>query len=131
MMKAETKAKRRVTLSICGLGMLDETETATIQDAKPVTVDAETGEIVNSSVKVIAPEPIPAMTPAAESISYEDACKVTNSKNIAYGEIPSDKLSFMLQSLLTAIKSGGTPEEIAAKEYKRDAIIRILNERAK
>src|SRR5262249_43711740 len=26
MMKAETKAKRRVTLSICGLGMLDETE---------------------------------------------------------------------------------------------------------
>lgn len=26
MMKAETKAKRRATLSICGLGMLDETE---------------------------------------------------------------------------------------------------------
>lgn len=26
MMKAETKAKRRVTLSICGLGVLDETE---------------------------------------------------------------------------------------------------------
>ena len=29
-MKAETKAKRRVTLSICGLGMLDETEVADI-----------------------------------------------------------------------------------------------------
>jgi hypothetical protein len=29
-MKAETKAKRRVTLSICGLGMLDETEVETI-----------------------------------------------------------------------------------------------------
>jgi hypothetical protein len=28
-MKAETKAKRRVTLSFCGLGMLDETETET------------------------------------------------------------------------------------------------------
>lgn len=27
LMKCETKAKRRVTLSICGLGMLDETET--------------------------------------------------------------------------------------------------------
>ena len=26
MMKAETKAKRRVTLSICGMGLLDETE---------------------------------------------------------------------------------------------------------
>lgn len=32
-MKAETKAKRRVTLSICGLGMLDETEVETIPEA--------------------------------------------------------------------------------------------------
>ena len=30
LMKAETKAKRRATLSICGLGMLDETEVETI-----------------------------------------------------------------------------------------------------
>lgn len=30
-MKAETKAKRRVTLSVCGLGLLDETEVASIQ----------------------------------------------------------------------------------------------------
>lgn len=30
MMKAETKAKRRATLSICSLGMLDETEVETI-----------------------------------------------------------------------------------------------------
>jgi hypothetical protein len=36
MMKAETKAKRRVTLSICGLGMLDETEIETIPGAKVV-----------------------------------------------------------------------------------------------
>lgn len=34
IMKAETKAKRRLTLSICGLGMLDETE---IEDATKVT----------------------------------------------------------------------------------------------
>ena len=33
-MKAETKAKRRVTLSICGLGMLDETEVETIPGAR-------------------------------------------------------------------------------------------------
>lgn len=36
MMKAETKAKRRVTLSICGLGWLDETEIETIPDAQRV-----------------------------------------------------------------------------------------------
>lgn len=38
MMKAETKSKRRVTLSICGLGMLDETEIETIPEAHPVIV---------------------------------------------------------------------------------------------
>lgn len=36
LMKAETKAKRRATLSICGLGMLDETEIETIPEAKPL-----------------------------------------------------------------------------------------------
>jgi hypothetical protein len=35
-MKAETKAKRRVTLSLCGLGMLDETEVDTIPGATKV-----------------------------------------------------------------------------------------------
>lgn len=33
IMKSETKAKRRATLSICGLGMLDETEIETIPGA--------------------------------------------------------------------------------------------------
>src|SRR5262245_24677987 len=33
MMKAETKAKRRVTLSICGLGMLDESEVESVKGA--------------------------------------------------------------------------------------------------
>lgn len=36
MMKAETKAKRRATLSICGLGLLDETEIETIAGAMPL-----------------------------------------------------------------------------------------------
>lgn len=42
IMKAETKAKRRVTLSICGMGMLDENEVDSIQGAetKPVTQSA-------------------------------------------------------------------------------------------
>ena len=35
-MKAETKAKRRGTLSICGLGMLDESEIASISSAVKV-----------------------------------------------------------------------------------------------
>lgn len=46
LMKAETKAKRRVTLSIAGLGMLDETEVGSIPDAAAAIVDQETGEIL-------------------------------------------------------------------------------------
>jgi hypothetical protein len=38
LMKAETKAKRRVTLSICGLGVLDETELETIPASTKTTV---------------------------------------------------------------------------------------------
>lgn len=41
LMKAETKAKRRVTLSICGLGMLDETEIETIPNAEMVNLDSK------------------------------------------------------------------------------------------
>lgn len=40
MMKAETKAKRRATLDLLGLGILDETETDTIPNALPVEVPA-------------------------------------------------------------------------------------------
>lgn len=39
LMKAETKAKRRATLDLLGLGMLDETEISSIQGAKTVEVD--------------------------------------------------------------------------------------------
>lgn len=50
MMKGETKAKRRVTLSICGLGMLDESEVEGIS-------------VVSAPV---APEPRPALPAAPE-----------------------------------------------------------------
>ena len=47
-MKAMTKAKRRFTLSICGLGFLDETEVESIPSnvAVPVIV-TETGEVLD------------------------------------------------------------------------------------
>lgn len=40
IMKAETKAKRRVTLSICGMGMLDETEVSSIVNVSPTEITA-------------------------------------------------------------------------------------------
>jgi hypothetical protein len=47
MITGNTKAKRRVTLSLAGLGWLDETEITDIPDSatEEVTVDYETGEV--------------------------------------------------------------------------------------
>ena len=44
ILKAITKAKRRVTLSICGLGWMDETEVETIPGARVVSPDEELTE---------------------------------------------------------------------------------------
>ncbi len=44
-MKAITKGKRRVTLSISGLGFLDESEVSSIPNAEMTVVDPESGEI--------------------------------------------------------------------------------------
>jgi len=50
IMKCETKAKRRATLSICGLGMLDETEVETIShDTVEQTVEDIEDEQKNES----------------------------------------------------------------------------------
>jgi len=56
LMKAETKAKRRVTLSIAGLGWVDESEVDSIPQAQTNVVNIETGEYID-------PDPIPSPTP--------------------------------------------------------------------
>jgi len=51
LMKAETKAKRRVTLSICGLGMLDESEIETIPNTQ--VYDVEEDKIKDTQLAMI------------------------------------------------------------------------------
>jgi len=62
LMKSETKAKRRVTLSLCGLGMLDESEVETIPGAvrAPVALPVTNGHAV---APVPAPDPVLAAAP--------------------------------------------------------------------
>lgn len=54
-MKAETKAKRRVTLSMCGLGLLDETEVASIPDCQPIDKEKTSTKITTSDTEYIIP----------------------------------------------------------------------------
>jgi hypothetical protein len=51
IMKAITKGKRRVTLSICGLGFPAEEEIDERRDVRAVTVDDQTGEIIPPTPK--------------------------------------------------------------------------------
>jgi hypothetical protein len=52
IMKAHTKAKRRLTLSMGGLGMIDESEVDSIHGARRVDVDSTTGEVLAISEAV-------------------------------------------------------------------------------
>lgn len=71
MMKAETKAKRRVTLSICGLGWMDETEARTVPEAAAVEVDLNTGEIGKASVIPADTKTVIVETSTGEEIEQE------------------------------------------------------------
>ena len=67
MMKAETKAKRRATLSLCGLGVLDETEIETLPaDVVPAFVpQATAAPAVNQAPCSLIPEtPAPVVVEA-------------------------------------------------------------------
>jgi hypothetical protein len=65
LMKAETKAKRRVTLSICGLGMLDESELDTVHNARPVPMDVP-AEGSQEAAENVAAAKLAAASPTAK-----------------------------------------------------------------
>ena len=69
LMKAETKAKRRATLSIAGLGMLDDSEADSIRGAETGVVDIETGELMDAPAA--APKAAPARKPRVAPVPPE------------------------------------------------------------
>jgi hypothetical protein len=112
LMKAETKSKRRVTLSICGLGMLDETEMETIPSAVQV-------QVVDDEFEQ-EPEG-PAVTP----LVYQVAKSVKNRDGVEYGDLPLDKLKHMRRSLITHLEKA-TDEERPELEYKLAAAESVI-----
>lgn len=60
MMKCETKAKRRATLSLCGLGFVDESELDTMGAARVISVeDAHTKLLARAEAPAIQNDPPP------------------------------------------------------------------------
>ena len=83
MLKAVTKAKRRVTLSICGMGMLDETEVDDIPNSAKVHV--ETPDVVN-------PTPQLTIHSTPEKDQLDKSFKEVDSMNTE--EKPEPKITF-------------------------------------
>ena len=80
IMKAETKAKRRLTLSICGLGMLDETEVETIPTA--TIVEAHVAQTITEP-KPAAAKPAKPTPPPKAAIPVDMPTKPPVSKETA------------------------------------------------
>ena len=105
LMKAETKAKRRVTLSIVGLGWLDETEIETIRDARPVMVDTETGEILTGASG--RPAAVVTTTPQPAAADALIARWQAEQKNFTHAPMPANGNWGATQQVLAGICGGG------------------------
>jgi len=78
---AETQAKRRMTLSICGLSFCDESELPDVPNVQPIKMDYQTGEIQEE--KVIK-NPTTLNTPRQDLIQAVLDAKNLNDLKIAY-----------------------------------------------
>jgi hypothetical protein len=83
LMKCETKAKRRVTLSICGLGMTDESEWEDVENCFPVAYDFDDPQTIQTNVKK-AEENIPKSI--AEKEVKKELSKRTTPCSLAHKE---------------------------------------------
>ena len=126
-MKAVTKAKRRLTLSLCGLGMLDETEIETIPNAKPVTV-VDTGEIVTNNPTQDYQDQLrtieankPVINPNNGEMTLEEALAETASDGTSYGNLTNEVLSNRSIGIDRGLKKENSTSA------KQDELIRKLN----
>lgn len=104
LMKTETKAKRRVTLSICGLGMLDETEIETIPNAR----------VEPTMIEVTSTAPLaPAEQPQAQGNGHADTKPVMQATTPVFTEPNKVRVPAELATLLGQYthKTYATPEK--------------------
>lgn len=135
LMKAVTKGKRRLTLSLCGLGWLDETEVETIPKAEQVIVN-DSGEIVEQKQtepefdedaflkSFTMPEGLPYIAPAK-------AENEVDSYGNRFGDIPTDNLAKRLLKITESLKKDKlSQEQRDDKLYKLSVICAVLENRA-
>lgn len=126
LMKATTKAKRRATLSICGLSFVDESEIETIPEARRVTV-TEDGEVIDPP-KRLAPASAPedsatwtklcARLDAAETISAINGIVAATTRAHKAGAITDGQLATMKGAVQRKRDLLGSPPPAPKSEPK-------------
>jgi hypothetical protein len=131
IMKAHTKAKRRVTLSICGLSMPDESEVDTIRGAERV-VDDETAP------RHLAPAPASTPPPAlhdggpqsalwsAYSAEFTKAESLDELKAIGQRVANDAKAGKLTLTQVATLKDVNTQRKRALKERPRETVAEVL-----
>lgn len=135
IMKAETKAKRRAVLSLCGLGMLDETELETIP--KSAFEDKKPSKVVNVAWTALVPEE--QRQTIDEQLGGDDIPDFSNTIEFpAYACKASEKLSILSGLELASLTSTDVAvinEEITrlqemAKQDKSKAELELIRIKA-
>lgn len=101
MMKAETKAKRRATLSLCGLGWLDESEVESIPGAVRGETPPPAPAITSSPPPAPKPEARASMTPQTWAQMAIDRLATFNSKEelAEFEDKYQDKIARLLDTV--------------------------------
>ena len=129
LMKCETKAKRRVTLSIAGLGWLDETEVDSIPQSRVIDVDTATGEIKESPAlpppagnqqRQPPPRPAPAQQQANPRQELLEAVAVMREAREALGMTVEDFTAHVQGQYGKEPKALRLPEIIELTQWLRD-----------
>lgn len=142
LMKAETKAKRRVTLSICGLGMLDESELDTIKSAvrppepavaapkvqftPPVKAEVKTAPAVKPEAKAEAPKVVEDDVPNFPSDDVKgtepgpfDIVLISGPhKGKKISELSKEEAGFYLDDITASLKAINRPASTLRGEHR-------------
>ncbi len=108
-MKCETKAKRRLTLSICGLNMLDETEVASIPGAMS---PAAAGPAIAPKAPVAPAAPGKPQTRDELGAEIVAAKKKLNLSNVALADWAKDKFGKAQLTALTDLEMAALRDDL-------------------
>lgn len=84
MMKAETKAKRRATLDLLGLGILDESETDTIPGTTTIAVPLDVTPTASTSTTQSTPPPPASGKTKLSAKAFNDLCARVRTEPATY-----------------------------------------------